>query len=62
MDEMDEIVTCPQCSRPEYFGDIHWNNGRQYCRVCIYNLWRELSKYTWSPGPDEKVFPEKGGK
>jgi len=39
--EMDLIVKCPACGGDETYGNIHWRNGRQYCRRCIADIWRE---------------------
>lgn len=43
------------CGHKEYFGMIHWRDGLQYCRQCIYELWQKESG--WKPGKDDYVFP-----
>ncbi len=57
MDEMLEIVRCKSCRKDEYQGCIHWRDGLQYCRRCIYEIWSKESDYVWRPKPNDYVFP-----
>lgn len=55
-DEMKDVVKDYKgCGHIEYYGMIHWRDGLQYCRRCIYNIWQNESK--WKPGEDDYVFP-----
>lgn len=58
MDEMKEVVRCPQCGREEYYGMIPWHNGKQMCRRCIYDVWEKESNHVWTPGKDDYIFPK----
>ena len=44
-DFLKNIVKCPQCEKPEYYGHLTMRNGANYCRNCIYDLW-EREGYT----------------
>jgi len=57
MDEMFEIVECPDCKKPEYYGMIHWKDGKQHCRKCIYEIWAKESKYKWERSKSDYIFP-----
>lgn len=50
MDEMDEVVICKHCDRPELYGRMMWLNGRCECRKCYKPHWEEInhSTYIWS--------------
>lgn len=50
-----EVVVCPNCKHEEYWGMMHWRDGRQYCRHCIYRIWQKDSK--WEPTINDYVFP-----
>lgn len=56
--EQDEMhnVHRAGCGCPEYYGDIHWLNGRTYCRKCIYDIWEKESIWRRTPGID-LVYP-----
>ena len=55
-DEMKDVVKDYRgCGHIEYYGMIHWRDGLQYCRRCIYDIWQKESK--WKPGEDDYVFP-----
>lgn len=49
MDEMDRIVICKECRKPEYWGEMRWLSGRCTCRNCYRVNWeRENGKpYVW---------------
>lgn len=55
--KMKDVVICPECGREEYYGQIHWRNGRQMCRYCIYERWKADTNYQWEPGKNDYVFP-----
>lgn len=52
---MLDIYKCPFCDNREYFGMIHWRDGHQYCRNCIYSIWENESK--WKRDNTDYVFP-----
>lgn len=54
-DEMKKIVKCPICGKLEYYGMLHWRNGKEMCRECIYDLWE--SEGPWRRTPSDEVFP-----
>lgn len=56
-DEMKNVVKGYRgCGHKEYYGMIHWRDGLQYCRQCIYEIWMKESN--WKPNPKEDfVFP-----
>lgn len=59
-DEMKSVVKNYRgCGHPEYYGMIHWHDGLQFCRQCIYEIWQKESNYEgWKPNPKEDfVFP-----
>ena len=33
-DEMDRVVTCPQCGRKTTYGELTWLNGKSTCPAC----------------------------
>lgn len=45
MDDMNEIVICPHCRKPEYYGEMRWLNGFCGCRSC-YKKFFELNYNT----------------
>ena len=55
--EMLRVVTCMCCGHEEYYGMMHWHNGVQMCRRCIYKVWQVQPGNTWHPGPKDYVFP-----
>lgn len=56
-DRMKEVVKNYRgCGHKEYYGMIHWRDGLQYCRQCIYSIW--MNETNWMPDPKEDfVFP-----
>lgn len=56
-DEMKEIVSCPNCKEDEYYGMLHWQSGKQYCRKCIYRIWQNETNYKWKPKKNDYTFP-----
>lgn len=50
MDEMNKIVICKECGKPEYWGKMRWLSGRCTCRNCYRANWEHESKkpYTWN--------------
>jgi len=57
MDVMLDIVTCPKCKKPEYWGMMHWLSGKTVCRKCIYEIWKNESKHGWVPSKTDYVYP-----
>ena len=56
VDEMKNVVECPECHKPEYYGMIHWREGHRYCRSCIYEIWERFGR--WSRNSDKDFeFP-----
>ena len=55
--ERDNIVQCTNCKCNEYYDYMHWLNGKQYCRACIYNIWEQESN--WKHTSKNKVYPDK---
>lgn len=53
----DSIVKCP-CGEDEYYGEMIWKDGIQWCRKCTYKRWQKETNYKWNPGKNDKVFPE----
>lgn len=54
-DIMKKVVVCPKCGRHEYYGMLHWRDGKEMCRKCIYDLWE--SEGPWRRTPSDEVFP-----
>lgn len=49
MDEMNKIVICRHCGKPEYYGEMRWLNSICSCRDCYKHQYeRETHKlYKW---------------
>lgn len=49
MNEMQEIVICKHCGRPEYYGEMRWLNGKSYCRECYRANYEDRTRklYKW---------------
>ncbi len=49
MDDMKEIIICKYCSRPEYYGEMRWLNGKCCCRACYRSDYEDRTGnlYTW---------------
>lgn len=56
MDEMKEIVICERCGKEEYYGMMHWYDGKSGCRSCIYEVWKETDP-GWFPSTLDYRFP-----
>lgn len=55
-DEMRNVVKGYRgCGHKEYYGMIHWRDGLQYCRQCIYEIWERESH--WRHGQEDYTFP-----
>ena len=53
VNEYYEVVKCG-CGGSEYYGQMHWRDGHQYCRHCIESIWRNDG---WQKGrPYEDAF------
>lgn len=50
MDEMNKIVICKHCNKPEYFGEMRWKDGKCMCRCCYKILWESenYELYHWT--------------
>ena len=49
MDDMNRIIICKYCNKPEYYGEMRWLSGKCCCRDC-YKADYESSTgkpYTW---------------
>jgi hypothetical protein len=56
INEMHEVIICPECKKQEYYGMMRWRDGRTYCRRCIYEMWARESDYRWDASK-EYAFP-----
>lgn len=52
-----DIVRCP-CGKQEYYGNMIWKDGVQWCRACTYERWTKESEGRWHPTEEDKVFPD----
>jgi len=43
-DKTKLIVQCPNCGDSEFWENLHWRDGKQYCRACIAKVWKEDNK------------------
>jgi hypothetical protein len=41
--EMDDVVICRHCGRPEYYGEMRWLNGFCGCRRCYKSKWEDTN-------------------
>lgn len=50
MDDMNRIVICKHCGRPEYYGEMRWLSGFCGCRNCYKARWQDENhkQYTWN--------------
>ena len=50
MDEMNRIVICKHCGKPEYYGEMRWLSGRCSCRICYKAQWQDENHelYKWN--------------
>ena len=58
--ENRKIVKCP-CGRDEYWDEMIWKNGIQWCRACTYQRWEKETSGSiveWHPGENDKTFPD----
>nr|DAF72143.1 MAG TPA: TFIIB-TERMINAL DOMAIN, TFIIB, TRANSCRIPTION INITIATION [Caudoviricetes sp.] len=54
-DIMKKVIVCPKCGKQEYYGMLHWRDGKEMCRKCIYDVWE--SEGPWRRTPSDEVFP-----
>ena len=52
-----KVVTCKFCRKPEYWELMHWKDGQEMCRKCVYEVWIKESKRKWSPGKNDYTYP-----
>lgn len=56
MPNMKKVIECPKCGRLEYYGMLHWRNGKELCRHCMYDMWESESQ--WQRNVEEDfTFP-----
>lgn len=50
MGNVDEIVICRHCGKPEYWGVMRWLSGRCSCRNCYRRFWEDQNhrRYKWN--------------
>lgn len=50
MEEMNRIVICKRCGKPEYYGKMRWLNGACGCRYCYKAQWEyeNNKRYEWN--------------
>lgn len=50
MDEMNRIVLCKHCRKPEYYGEFRWLSGWTGCRDCYKEEYRTQTGeiYEWN--------------
>lgn len=64
-DEMNRVVRCKCCGKPEYWGEFRWSSGGMMCRDCYKADFekRNKVKYVWHdldgkrPTEDELDMP-----
>lgn len=58
MDEMERIILCKYCGKPEYYGEMRWLSGRCSCRRCYKAQWEDENHklYAWND-LDEVPYP-----
>lgn len=46
---VDKIIICKHCGKPEYYGEMRWLNGRCSCRNCYKSQWQDENHklYSW---------------
>ena len=70
MNNMEEIVICKHCGRPEYYGKMRWLDGKCSCRACYKSYYEDKTGqlYAWSdlngrvPTMEDFEQQNKGGK
>lgn len=58
---MNRVVECKHCGRYEYYGEMRWLNGCEWCRKCYKRIYERIHKkpYEWddldgpTPTPEE---------
>lgn len=60
VDEMNKIVICKHCNKPEYFGEMRWKSGRCSCRNCYKAQWQDENHqlYRWNDLDGERPTME----
>lgn len=65
MPDMNEIVICKYCGRPEYYGKMRWLSGKCCCRDCYKADYEDSTGklYKWNdldgPRPTMEEYLEK---
>ena len=66
MDDMNRIVICRHCGRPEYYGEMKWFNGKCSCRACYRADYKDRTGelYVWDdldgPAPTMDDYEKQG--
>lgn len=49
MNDMNRIVICKYCGKPEYYGEMRWLSGKCCCRDCYKADYEDSTGklYTW---------------
>lgn len=49
IDDMNRIVLCKQCGKPEYYGEMRWISGAMICRDCYKSHYEKSTGklYEW---------------
>lgn len=56
-DEMKSVVEgFKGCGHREYYGMLYSQSGFQFCRKCIYEMWKKENP-GWAPGKEDFIFP-----
>ena len=55
-DLMNKAVYCKYCSKPEYYGELRWLDGKCMCRSCYK---REYESYYSRPYPWDDLDGER---
>lgn len=45
------------CGHTDYYGCFVMRNGINFCRKCIYEMWKRETNYKWQPQANDYIFP-----
>lgn len=57
-EEMQRVVRCNQCGKPEYWGSIRWLSGRNMCRRCYKADYEDRTGKVYEWDDLDGPFPE----
>lgn len=45
----NKVVVCKYCGRKEYYGEMRWHNGKEFCRDCYKHDYQDRTGevYKW---------------